>query len=164
MIVYHGANTPVEYPDTNHSNKYLDFGQGFYVTIYKEQAEKWAKRKAMRYGGKPVVSVYNFSEKEATQFKLKNFAECEEEWLDFICACRKGENIYMQYDIVIGNVADDDVFKSVDMYFRKIWNKERTLEEIRYYKHNNQITFITQQAIDSLLNYTGYYEVDEQYG
>lgn len=164
MIVYHGANIPVEQPDTKHSNKYLDFGQGFYVTVYKEQAEKWAKRKAMRYGGKPVVSVYEFSEKDTSHFKMKNFAESESEWLDFVCACRNGEDIYMQYDIIAGNVADDDVFKSVDMYFRKIWSKERTLEEIRYYKQNNQIAFITQQAIESLLSYTSCYEVGEQHG
>lgn len=24
------------------SKKYLDFGRGFYITTYKEQAEKWA--------------------------------------------------------------------------------------------------------------------------
>lgn len=28
-------------------------------------------------------------------------------------------------DIVIGNVADDDVFKTVDMYFRGLWDKEK---------------------------------------
>ena len=36
------------------------------------------------------------------------------------CACRKGDNIYKNYDIIIGAVANDDVFKTVDMYFRGI--------------------------------------------
>ena len=48
MLVYHGSNMEVKQPDVNHSKKYLDFGEGFYVTIYEEQAKKWAKRKAMR--------------------------------------------------------------------------------------------------------------------
>ena len=163
MIVYHGAITAVKQPDIKHSNMFLDFGPGFYVTIYKEQAEKWAKRKSMRFGGKPVVNIYEFSEKDLEKFRIMNFDGKDEEWLDYICACRKGETVYREYDIVSGNVADDDVFKSVDMYFRGIWDKMRTLEEIRYYKKNNQIAFINQDAIDNVLKYRDCYEVGEQY-
>ena len=46
MIVYHGSNQHVENPDVKHSLRNLDFGSGFYVTTVKEQAEKWAKRRA----------------------------------------------------------------------------------------------------------------------
>ena len=46
MIVYHGSIEPVEKPDVLHSHRPLDFGRGFYVTTVKEQAERWAKRKA----------------------------------------------------------------------------------------------------------------------
>ncbi len=35
-----------------------------------------------------------------------------EKWLDFVCGCRKGQPLNAEYDIVIGNVADDDVFKN----------------------------------------------------
>ena len=31
-----------------HSKKYLDFGQGFYVTTFENQAKKWVVRKGMR--------------------------------------------------------------------------------------------------------------------
>ncbi len=33
------------------------------------------------------------------------------------------------YDIIIGAVANDDVFKTVDMYFRGIWSKKKALDE-----------------------------------
>ena len=46
MIVYHGGIDVIEKPDINHSYRPLDFGKGFYITTVKEQAEKWAKRKA----------------------------------------------------------------------------------------------------------------------
>ena len=46
MIVYHGGIDVIEKPDINHSYRPLDFGKGFYITTIKEQAEKWAKRKA----------------------------------------------------------------------------------------------------------------------
>ncbi len=39
MIVFHGSNVIVDYPDIEHSYRSLDFGKGFYVTTVKEQAE-----------------------------------------------------------------------------------------------------------------------------
>lgn len=47
MMVYHGSDVVVKKPDISHSKKKLDFGCGFYVTTVIEQAERWAKRKAM---------------------------------------------------------------------------------------------------------------------
>lgn len=49
MIVYHGSIQSVERPDILHSYRALDFGKGFYVTTIREQAERWAKRKADIY-------------------------------------------------------------------------------------------------------------------
>lgn len=49
MIVYHGSIQNVERPDILHSYRALDFGKGFYVTTIREQAERWAKRKADIY-------------------------------------------------------------------------------------------------------------------
>lgn len=42
--------------------------------------------------------------------------EKNKQWLDFVCVCRRGEPLNKEYDIVIGNVANDDVFKTVDMF------------------------------------------------
>ena len=50
MLVYHGSCEVVEKPDVMHSFRPLDFGKGFYVTTIKEQAERWAKRKADLFG------------------------------------------------------------------------------------------------------------------
>ena len=46
MIVYHGTTEIVKNPDADHSYRQLDFGKGFYVTTVREQAERWARRKA----------------------------------------------------------------------------------------------------------------------
>lgn len=88
-----------------------------------------------------------------------NFDSADEKWLDFVCACRRGENLNQTFDIICGNVADDDVFKTIDMYFRGLWDKEKTLAELRYFQQNNQICFVTQLAIDSLLKFNRSYEV-----
>jgi len=34
ITVYHGSTVPIEKPDTFHSKDFLDFGKGFYVTMY----------------------------------------------------------------------------------------------------------------------------------
>lgn len=52
MIVFHGSTEVVEKPDIRHSYRRLDFGIGFYVTTIREQAERWARRKADILGKK----------------------------------------------------------------------------------------------------------------
>ena len=132
MIVYHGSIEIIKNPDVVHSKKFLDFGQGFYLTTCESQAKKWAARKGMRQKKTPIVNVYEMSE-EWQNLKVLSFEKENEEWLDFVCACRKGEPLNKEYDIIIGNVADDDVFKTVDMYFRGLWDKKKVLSELRYY-------------------------------
>lgn len=56
-------------------------------------------------------------------------------------------------------MANDDVFKTVDMYFRGLWDKERVLEELRYYKMNDQICIVNQNVLEKLLVFQRSYEV-----
>ena len=158
MIVYHGSSEVVRQPDTLHSYRALDFGKGFYVTTVREQAERWARRKADLFGGTPVVSRYRMRD-DLSQFRVKRFPDDLMEWIEFVCDCRDGKPTYQQYDIIIGKVANDKVFRVVDMYHSGIWGKERALHEIRAYPNYDQIAFITQSAIDALLQYDGCLEV-----
>lgn len=159
MIVYHGSNVIVNNPDIEHSFRPLDFGKGFYVTTVKEQAERWAKRKAdICDSDKAIVTVYQMSE-NFDGIIWKCFEEDLTEWIDFACRCRNEENDYLQYDLIKGKVANDKVFRVVDMYRSGIWDKERVLKEIKMYPNYDQIAFISSKAIDQLLCYETYYEV-----
>ncbi|MCD7833258.1 MAG: DUF3990 domain-containing protein [Lachnospiraceae bacterium] len=150
MIVYHGSTEQILHPDIKHSKKYLDFGRGFYVTTYRQQAEKWAGRKAVRTGRKPIINVYQLPD-AWDGFRVLEFHGADEECLDFVCASRQGKELYKAYDVIIGNVADDDVFKTVDMYLRRIWEKERALEELRYFRKNDQICITSESAIERVV-------------
>ena len=44
MTVYHGGYIPVKNPEIRIGRNTKDFGNGFYCTIIKEQAQRWAKR------------------------------------------------------------------------------------------------------------------------
>ena len=53
MTVYHGSYQKAEQPKLITGRNTKDFGTGFYCTIIKEQAQRWAKRYDT-----PVVSIY----------------------------------------------------------------------------------------------------------
>ena len=159
MIVYHGSVCEITHPDVSRSKRFLDFGRGFYTTTYKAQAERWAVRKAMRSGKTPVVNVYELLENWGN-YNVMRFQDNNEAWLDYISDCRRGGERYKNYDIVIGGVANDDVFKTVDMYFRGIWDRERTLKELRYFKKNDQIAIISQSALNELMVFQSSYKVE----
>ena len=158
MLVYHGSTEVIEEPDVQHSKRYLDFGRGFYLTTYEEQAKKWAVRKGLRQEKCGVVNIYEIEE-NLSSYRVLSFDNEDENWLDFVCACRRGEEINLEYDMIIGSVADDDVFKVVDMYFRGLWDKEKVLKELKYYKMNDQICIVNQKVLDKVLKFKSSYEV-----
>ena len=160
LLLYHGSFMPVRNPKANYNDGTNDFGNGFYLTSDAKQAEKWALRKALRKQKSAIVNAYELSADLGT-YKVLQFKQENEKWLDFVCACRKGDNIYKNYDIIIGAVANDDVFKTVDMYFRGIWSKKKALEELRYYKMNDQICIINQNVLDEKLVFQKAYQVSQ---
>ncbi len=158
MIVYHGSSEVVRQPDILHSYRALDFGKGFYVTTVQEQAERWARRKASMVGGRAIVNQYQMDD-DMTELQVKRFPDDLSDWIEFVCDCRDDKLGYQDYDLIIGKVANDKVFRVVDMYHSGIWDKERALKEIRVYPNYDQLAFITQKAIDMLLRFEGYLEV-----
>lgn len=44
MTVYHGGYQAVEKPEIRVNKTTKDFGTGFYCTVIKEQAQRWARR------------------------------------------------------------------------------------------------------------------------
>ena len=44
LTVYHGGYQPIPHPEIRVGRNTKDFGPGFYCTVIKEQAQRWAKR------------------------------------------------------------------------------------------------------------------------
>lgn len=155
MIVYHGSRIIVAQPDINHSRKRVDFGPGFYVTPIKEQAEGLCKR-FLSIGQDAYVSRYVFNDNafEAEGVKILNFDSYSEEWLDFVFLCRRGKD-ETDYDIVMGGVANDKVFDTVELYFQNMISKTEALGRLKYEKPNAQICIRSQEIIDKYLLYEG---------
>ena len=151
MICYHGSDTIVDSPKILEPKRPLDFGGGFYVTTSKEQAVSWAKKVAYRNNtAHKCVNRYDFDlEKAKQEITLIHFEIADEKWLDFICANRGGKNTG-EYDIVIGPVADDRVYRVVVEYENGDLDKESALKNLKTETLCNQILFHTDKSLEYL--------------
>lgn len=141
QIVYHGSYCKVENPEIIKGRFTKDFGIGFYCTILEEQAEKWAKKYET-----PKINIYEYNENP--KLKIKNFTLMTEEWLDFIIECRRGEK--HNYDIVIGAMADDQVYNYVtDLILGQI-TREAFWELAKFRHPTHQIAFCTEDSLECL--------------
>ena len=148
MKVYHGSWLEVAKPDLVRSRSDVDFGKGFYVTPIRNQAIKWCG-KFKRRGKEGIVSIYEFHEKEKSKLKILKFDSYYEKWLDFILNCRR-ENDSSDYDIVMGGVANDRIFNTVELYFEHLIDKKEAIKRLTYEKPNMQICFRTENALKQL--------------
>lgn len=159
MIVYHGSYCIVDNPHISFSRDALDFGKGFYVTSIEEQAINWTNKFKIR-GKKGYLNIYKLSIDEVRKnYKVKEFVNYDLEWLDYILGCRDGSNRYLQYDMVIGGIADDRVYNTIELYKDSLIEKGEALKRLQYYKPNQQICIINQGIIDEYLDYEGSKEV-----
>lgn len=150
MKVYHTSQTTVTSPDTQHSREFLDFGKGFYVTTLREQAVKYAERFLLR-GREAWLNTYELKD-TAGRCAVKTFAAYDAEWLDFVATCRKGTDA-TAFDVVIGGIANDKVFRTIDLYFSGDIGKDEALRRLKFEKPNNQICIRSQQVLDECLTF-----------
>lgn len=149
MTVYHGGYMAVKQPEIRKGRNTKDFGTGFYCTVIKEQAQRWARR----YDTK-VVSIYEVRLRPT--LKIKEFKDMTNEWLDFIIACRSG--IPHDFDIVIGAMADDQIYNYISDYMEGTITREQFWVMAKFKYPTYQINFCTQKAL-KCLQYRDYEEV-----
>jgi len=162
MLLYHGSYAEIQVPDLNCGRYNLDFGKGFYVTSLMTQAEKWAQRRAAAakliqniQDAKPIVSIYEL-DFDNPNLKVLAFDGYTEEWLDFVVSNRglKKPLASSEYDIIYGNVADDDVAAVVDDYMRLLSKgridadgKRFFLAQLQFSMPNDQYCIATLQKL-----------------
>ncbi len=153
MILYHGSYLEISKPALTYSRAKVDFGTGFYTTPVYEQAVSWCSR-FKRRGKEGIVSRFEFDETACSRLKLLKFESYSEEWLDFILNCRSGSDT-TDYDIVVGGVANDKVFNTVELFFDGLIDKTEAIGRLRYEKPNLQVCFRSQEVPDEYLHFEG---------
>lgn len=141
MLVYHGSYKEVKQPEIIKSRNTKDFGTGFCCTVIKEQAERWARRY-----NTPIINMYSLL--IDGDLDILEFKEMTDEWLDFIIDCRSGKA--HNHDIVIGAMADDQIYNFISDYIAGIITREQfwALAKFKYPTH--QINFCTNKALKCL--------------
>ena len=141
MKVYHGGYCPIEIPEIIIGKYAKDFGAGFYCTELKEQAIRWARRYDTR-----IISIYHFEQNN--ELKILHFNEMTEEWLNFIVNCRNG--IKHDYDIVIGAMANDQVYNYISDFISGVLTREQFWVLAKFKHPTHQINFCTAEAVKCL--------------
>ena len=149
MEIYHGSYTSVQTPEIIKGKFTKDFGEGFYCTELKRQSEKWARRYDT-----PVVSIYEY--KPLEELNILCFDDMTDEWLDFIVACRSGKP--HDYDIVIGAMANDQIYNYVADFMNGILTREQFWIMAKFKYPTHQINFCTKKALQCV-TFKGYEEI-----
>ena len=131
FVLYHGSYCEVKEPDLAKCAKRKDFGQGFYLTTSKEQAESFEK------------ADVDWLHCIAAHRKKKMFIEVEREMA--------------RYDIIAGKIADDATNATLTAYlagaFGTAGNKEADdfcIKQLLPNKLKDQYCFKTEAAIKCL--------------
>lgn len=132
----------------------LDFGGGFYTTHNFEQASEFAKKVVLRADklglpiGTPIVCEYEFDLKTAEKtLKILKFEKPDAKWLEFVVKNRKSANLQDNYDLIIGPVANDDVYETIRYFERGVYDISATIKKLKVKRLFSQTLFKTDLAL-----------------
>ena len=152
MKLYHGSVVTVKNPSIRQGRSNTDFGKGFYTTIDFEQAARWARiRRERAGGGTAIVSVYSVDDEilQRDDLHIMAYNGATVEWLDFVVANRRNAPLH-NYDIVLGPVANDKVFTTVNLFESGVLSVEAAIMQLKAYKTYDQLSFHTDKVIKTL--------------
>jgi len=156
--LYHGSFTVVEHPLVSVGRQELDFGPGFYLTSFRDQAERWAKRVCIiKNQPTPFLCSYTLDNSLLPNTIRKLLLnKYDIEWLDFIVASRKGQKPWDNFDIIEGGVANDQVIDTVEDYYVGRIIAEQAIGQLKFAKPSHQMCIRSQLVVDQFLHFEGH--------
>ena len=153
--LYHGGKHPVKEPRSRPPlvTRSHDFGMGFYATTSLDQAKRWVQIRIRQHAYETgVVSSYVFNSDALTRkgLKVMVFDGPTSEWFDFVMANRHDVNFTHDYDLVMGPVANDNVYETLTLFEDGIISKDEAIVRLRTYKLVDQVFFHSEEALKFL--------------
>jgi len=147
MKLYHGSYTKIKEIDLSKCLPNKDFGQGFYVTKYREHAEDWAQKMGKKYGTEGFVTEFDYTESDFARriCKIKHFDDYNDEWLDFV-VMNRDETLSQpvhDYDIIEGPVANDTIQHRLVKFLAGKITRDRFMADLSKHAPTHQICFRT---------------------
>lgn len=161
MKLYHGGSHIIKTPEIREPERTLDFGRGFYTTTSYQQAENLVRNRIIRkkwpHG---YVNTYMFDvERAKAILKIKQFEGPTEEWVDFVLQNRIIDGFTHNFDIVIGSVANDNVYRQFAIFENGLISKQSLIQELMTYKLVDQYLFHSSTSL-RFLEYQTYKQVE----
>ena len=170
LILHHGSYCEVTEPNLAKCAKRKDFGQGFYLTTSKEQAESFLKTSIAKAiaagkieGNQDFGYISTYEIKLLKELEVHVFEEADVNWLHCIAAHRKKklfvevEREMARYDVIIGKIADDATNATLTAYlgnvFGTVGDKEADvfcIKQLLPNKLKDQYCFKTENALKCL--------------
>ena len=170
MLLYHGSYCEVKVPYLERCSRYKDFGQGFYLTTSRAQAENFALisvRKAVSNGiidrNQRYGMVSSFRLKAAEGLLTQIYPTADAEWLHCVVGDRRGRTFpdivgkLRKYDVVAGKIANDNTNATITAYMAGVFGEVGTkaaddicISLLLPERLQDQFCFRTDRAIRSL--------------
>ena len=154
MKLFHGSLVRVKYPDVTIGRDSLDFGRGFYMTRDYEQAVRWTNILVKREpSGVRTINTFELSDDAFENYHYRVFESYNDEWLDFIVSNRLGGEVWRNYDIIEGGIANDKVFDTIEIYMSGMIPKDVAIGRLKNEKIRNQLCIVSQDVVNDCLKY-----------
>ena len=149
MVIFHGSDIAVPEPKILSATRLLDFGHGFYTTSSLEQAKRWARKvKERKISKEQIISIYEFDISKAEKdLNIIRFDSPSSDWLHFVTACRIGKEADHEYDIVMGPVANDNVYATIQLFETGLLSEAETIIRLKVEKIFDQVLFHTEKSL-----------------
>lgn len=162
LVLYHGSDRIIEKPEYGKGALYNDYGQGFYCTENKYEADLWASNRFEAYTNKyeldlSGLSILRLDNKNVLQWaailgKFRNREDLSTRG-NFRCdlLVKKYYDVDIRgYDVVIGYRADDSYFKMMQAFFEENLTLEDLSKAITLGNLGYQVVLISKKAFNQL--------------
>ncbi len=143
MRLYHVGYQTIEKPDIYFGRKNADFGQGFYMTIDKDFAFRWAKE---RNNQDIIVNMYDLN---IEGLEMHTFIR-DNSWYDYIYGNRNGQTDYMTQDVICGPIANDIIYDTLGITTSGFLSKEMAMRLFMIGPEYKQVVIKTIKAAEHL--------------
>ena len=155
LDLYHGGEAPVKVPQviSPKAVRPLDFGSGFYTTTSRDQARKWIGIRLRQHAYETGCVSHFTVDRDVlgeSDLKVLVFHGPEEAWFDFVMDNRHTAGFSHDYDIVMGPVANDNVYETLTLFEDGIISKSEAIVRLKTYKLVDQVLFHTEAALKFL--------------
>ena len=170
MILYHGSYCEIQKPDLAKCAPHKDFGQGFYLTSSKKQAENFVGIAMKKAAAQNLINskqsfgyVSSFVYHASGDIRQYCYPEADADWLHCVVAHRKAGTFpdiireMNDYDIISGKIADDATNFTITAYITGAYGTVGTKEADNLCigllipeRLQNQHCFRTERSLESL--------------